>query len=363
MRRTTGLIILLMIISCHVHSQDNIIKHIVDRGETLASVAKLYGTTTERLVELNPDASEFVYAGMELEVPCDQADVALANVSPSLVAEAVSVRTAISEACKEADELLSKEEYSKAAKAYSKIIKAYKSSEYSCVDAYYGRALAYYNQSKWKSSIKDFECALADSRCTGNIRSHCTSLLASARKYREEQLERRGEMWGSLFVAAAAATTTAIVANQQAKSSTSISAYTSRSNNNLDYLLDPRYAIQQVNAQYEAEYQQARQFNPSLTREQFMQMKAQANQETQNATTNTSETSVSHAGSYSHGSSATSKDCPSLKASNGKWYCGNTGKCAMCGGDGLMNGSFGLGANSLKCTLCNGTGKCTYCQH
>lgn len=361
MRRTTGLIMLLMIISCHAHAQDNIVKHIIDRGETLASVARLYGTTTERLVELNPDASDFVYTGMELDVPYSQADLATASASPAIVAEAVSVRTAISEACKEADELLVQEEYSKAAKAYSKIIKAYKSSEYSCVDAYYGRALAYYNQSKWKSSIKDFECALADSRCTGSIRTHCTSLLATARKNREEQLERRGEMWGSLFVAAAAATTTALVANQQAKSSTNVGAYSSRGNNNLDYLLDPRYAAQQVNAQYEAEYQQARQFNPSLTREQFMQMKAQASQATQNASTNTSETSVSHTESYSHSSSATSKDC--LKISNGKWYCVNTGKCAMCGGDGLMNGSFGQGANSLKCTLCNGTGKCPYCQH
>jgi hypothetical protein len=61
--------------------------------------------------------------------------------------------------------------------------------------------------------------------------------------------------------------------------------------------------------------------------------------------------------------SNTSKDCPSLKINNGKWYCVNTGKCGMCGGDGLMDGSFGQGANSLKCTLCGGNGKCKYCLH
>ena len=67
-------------------------------------------------------------------------------------------------------------------------------------------------------------------------------------------------------------------------------------------------------------------------------------------------------GGSSSSSSSRSQDCPSLKVSNAKWYCGNTGKCGMCGGDGLMNGSFGSGANSLKCTLCNGTGRCKYCR-
>lgn len=303
-----------MIISFHVYSQGNTIKHIVDRGETLASVAKLYCTTTERIVELNPDASDLVYAGMELDVPYDQTDVAMVNMPTSHVAEAVSVRAAIGEACKEADELLGKEEYSKAAKVYSKIIKTYKSSNYSCVDAYYGRALAYYNQSKWKSSIKDFECALADSRCTGNIRSHCTSLLASARKYREEQLERRGEIWGSIISTALVTTSAALVASHQAKSSTKGSS----------------------------SYQGG----------------SYSSGGSMGATSDSSDESAS----YSNSSSSKSSDCPSLKASHGKYYCSNTGTCAMCHGDGLMSGSFGQGADALKCTLCGGSGKCKYCQ-
>ena len=71
--------------------------------------------------------------------------------------------------------------------------------------------------------------------------------------------------------------------------------------------------------------------------------------------------SSSSSSSYSS-SSSKSSSCPSLKASNGKWYCANTGKCGMCGGDGMMDGSFGQGANSLKCTLCGGSGKCKYCR-
>ncbi len=43
--------------------------HIVDRGETLASIAQKYGTTEARIIELNPDAAQYVYVGMELQIP------------------------------------------------------------------------------------------------------------------------------------------------------------------------------------------------------------------------------------------------------------------------------------------------------
>lgn len=43
--------------------------HIVDRGETLQSIADRYGITTAQLIEANPDAKEFVYVGMELQIP------------------------------------------------------------------------------------------------------------------------------------------------------------------------------------------------------------------------------------------------------------------------------------------------------
>lgn len=54
---------------CLVVAQTNTTKHTVDRGETLASIAKRYATTEEKLIELNPDAAQFVYVGMELIVP------------------------------------------------------------------------------------------------------------------------------------------------------------------------------------------------------------------------------------------------------------------------------------------------------
>lgn len=50
-------------------AQSGTTKHVVERGETLASIAKLYSVTEAEIVRLNPDAAQFVYVGMELVLP------------------------------------------------------------------------------------------------------------------------------------------------------------------------------------------------------------------------------------------------------------------------------------------------------
>lgn len=61
---------LIMLINISISmAQTSTIKHIVDRGETLESIAKKYGTTQEKIIEINPEAGQFVYVGMELRVP------------------------------------------------------------------------------------------------------------------------------------------------------------------------------------------------------------------------------------------------------------------------------------------------------
>lgn len=54
---------------CFAVAQTNTIKHTVDRGETLVSIAKRYATTEAKIIELNPDAAQFLYVGMELIIP------------------------------------------------------------------------------------------------------------------------------------------------------------------------------------------------------------------------------------------------------------------------------------------------------
>lgn len=349
--------IFFLCISLNASAQTNNV-HIVDRGETLVSIAERYKTTREKIIELNPDVAQFIYVGMELSIPATSVQTTDNSNSLNISANSDSrLATGISLLLEldEADELLDAKKYNKAVHSYSQIIKQYGP----CSDAYYGRGLAYYSQGRWKNAINDFECVIADSECDNNIRLHCYDLLSKASQFRQEQIERRNEALGSIMAATVVAATSVIVANEQAKNANS---YRSVQSGNLDYLLDPNYTIQQVNAQNEAEYQQAKRFNPSLTREQFMSMKAQAYYESQKDNSISTSSSSSNSKDYNR-SSLASTDCESLRKDNGRWYCGNTGKCGMCGGDGLMDGSFGFGANSLKCSLCNGTGKCKYCNH
>lgn len=50
-------------------AQSGTTKHVVERGETLASIAKLYSVSEDEIVRLNPDVAQFVYVGMELVLP------------------------------------------------------------------------------------------------------------------------------------------------------------------------------------------------------------------------------------------------------------------------------------------------------
>lgn len=61
------LIVFLMCICIDIQAQD-VIKHVVKRGETLSSIAKTYGTTEDRIKRLNKNVSNFLYAGMELTI-------------------------------------------------------------------------------------------------------------------------------------------------------------------------------------------------------------------------------------------------------------------------------------------------------
>ena len=69
MKRFLSTICLVAFSACLAFAQTNTVKHTVERGETLTSIAKRYATTEEKLIELNPNAAQFVYVGMELIIP------------------------------------------------------------------------------------------------------------------------------------------------------------------------------------------------------------------------------------------------------------------------------------------------------
>jgi len=56
--------------------------HIVDKGETLASIAKKYGVPEAEIIRLNPEAAQFIYVGQELAIPAStKSDAAAATES------------------------------------------------------------------------------------------------------------------------------------------------------------------------------------------------------------------------------------------------------------------------------------------
>lgn len=66
--RILAVIVAIMLCAISVSAQ-SVKKHIVQRGETLSTIAGKYGVSQEELSKLNPDAAQFVYVGMELTIP------------------------------------------------------------------------------------------------------------------------------------------------------------------------------------------------------------------------------------------------------------------------------------------------------
>lgn len=60
-------------------------KHVVERGETLASIAAKYAVSKEDIVKLNPDAAQFVYVGMELQIPEGEKQMNIAGGSQETI--------------------------------------------------------------------------------------------------------------------------------------------------------------------------------------------------------------------------------------------------------------------------------------
>lgn len=68
MKRLISLLIFTLYCCVSVIAQSTT-KHIIEKGETLESIAKRYNTTTDKIIELNPFTADFACSGMELDIP------------------------------------------------------------------------------------------------------------------------------------------------------------------------------------------------------------------------------------------------------------------------------------------------------
>lgn len=220
--------------------------HTIKRGETFEIIARRYNITVEQLREANPDVDD-CYVGFTLNLPeSSRYTNHISTITPQDIKLA-----------DEASNYIKRGKYKKAGDIYTKAI-----NKNPLATLYFGRGISYYNREKYKSAIDDFKKARLRPECTDEMKEKCEELISSAERLRAEQRARRGEAWGTaaaIFVGAAAMTASAVVANN---SSTPNNVYMPPSSVNgfkrdtsLDYLLDPRFAMMQVQQQEIEEYE------------------------------------------------------------------------------------------------------------
>lgn len=225
--RTVTAIFLSILFSMSVWSQD-ICSYTVQRGETLESIAKTFGVSTEELRSSNLDLENF-YTGLVINIPIkrtisakaqslDEADDFDKNQS------FLEKYVAYNDECEKADDIFEKGDYKKAQKLYQQIIKKYE-SYFCCAEALYGNALCSYNRGKWKDAIRDLSAVADNPDCSKSERDHCKEILAKAKAKRQKQLENRENLWGGILLSAAAIGT-AVAVSATSKSSNS-SGYSS----------------------------------------------------------------------------------------------------------------------------------------
>ena len=199
-----------------------------------------------------------------------------------------------------ADDYFERGKYKAAAKNYGYAINIKPTAS-----LYFNRGVSYYNMESYDDAIRDFRLCL-DNNPSKNLISRSLNLIDKAETYQLQKEQRRTQIADAIF----------------------------------GLVLTGANMYFQVQTQK----QRAKYSTGSLSAGSSYSNKA-------------GEGNFTSSSSYSD-----SNQCPSLRVNRGKWYCANTGRCAMCGGDGFMDDNLGGGTNRHVCTLCGGNGKCKYCQ-
>lgn len=68
-RIVAALVFALVALTAVAQTEMSVVTHVMQKGETLQTIASRYSTTPQAIIELNPEAAEFTYVGMELKIP------------------------------------------------------------------------------------------------------------------------------------------------------------------------------------------------------------------------------------------------------------------------------------------------------
>lgn len=173
--------------------------HTVQRGETFAGIAAMYGVAESDII--NDNDSIGCYPGVVLRINTDESDYTLAErrmiYGNSQYAEASA--------------LCDRGEYKKAIKIYDRLI----SDGRPALMAYYGRGTANFRRGKMRQAIEDLGKVCADDR--DGLYPDASSLLDDAISIQAERDAARAEMWsgiGEIFASAAVVAVSAYAASQ-----------------------------------------------------------------------------------------------------------------------------------------------------
>ena len=368
------------------------LRHIVQRGETIETLADSYRLTTDMLKTVNLGMDTF-YTGMEIFVPVDKKYMWLRTEEDS--EDILKDIAGYFQEYKEASRIFNSGDYRKADKLFESTIRNH-GKWLPCEEAYFGKAMCDYNRKKWSSAVDGFAKVISIEDCPEELREQSRSLKASAEEQREARNQRTANFFSNFFQVAAEVGTAYLAASQanagqgynypslpQGTNLGSISdaEFTNYVNTSLGQLAN--YSMMQVEQQWKQEeiqvksgfastYRQLHGKDPSAEEVQaaynsYMQTKANAYSTVQKANSGLYDREL---GVSSSSSGSTNKKGPSGYACS---VCRDTHVCQTCNGSGWQDGMgdnhdhYGAGINKIPCGNCSnghskGDGLCHFCK-
>ena len=360
------------------------LRHIVQRGETIETLADSYRLTTDMLKTVNLGMDTF-YTGMEIFVPVDKKYMWLRTEEDS--EDILKDIAGYFQEYKEASRIFNSGDYRKADKLFESTIRNH-GKWLPCEEAYFGKAMCDYNRKKWSSAVDGFAKVISIEDCPEGLREQSRSLKASAEEQREARNQRTANFFSNFFQVAAEVGTAYLAASQANAGqgynypslpqgtnlgSMSDAEFTNYVNTSLSQLAN--YSMMQVEQQWKQEeiqvksgfastYRQLHGKDPSAEEVQaaynnYMQTKANAYSTVQKVSSGMYDRELGISGSSSSASrSSGGYKCKKLSATD-KAHCNDTGVCQNCNGNKVTQDVLG---NTIECKVCYGKGVCPSCH-
>ena len=360
------------------------LRHIVQRGETIETLADSYRLTTDMLKTVNLGMDTF-YTGMEIFVPVDKKYMWLRTEEDS--EDILKDIAGYFQEYKEASRIFNSGDYRKADKLFESTIRNH-GKWLPCEEAYFGKAMCDYNRKKWSSAVDGFAKVISIEDCPEGLREQSRSLKASAEEQREARNQRTANFFSNIFQVAAEVGTAYLAASQANAGqgynypslpqgtnlgSMSDAEFTNYVNTSLSQLAN--YSMMQVEQQWKQEeiqvksgfastYRQLHGKDPSAEEVQaaynnYMQTKANAYSTVQKVSSGMYDRELGISGSSSSASrSSGGYKCKKLSATD-KAHCNDTGVCQNCNGNKVTQDVLG---NTIECKVCYGKGVCPSCH-